>query len=175
MTAHFTGVPVVELLDDGRRVKLVQPFGFVDEAALDWPVPAGTVVDGASIPRALWALIGGPFEGKYRDASIVHDHYCDLRSRAWEAVHRVFHDAMIVSGVGPDQAKLLYFAVYRFGPRWEQQLVRATATEAATLRTVDVAPPPYDAADLDAARAAIAADASVADLERLAGSLNPAS
>ena len=165
---HFTGDPVVELLDDGRRVKLAQAFGFTDPAGLGWPVPAGTVVDGASIPRVFWALIGGPFEGKYRNASIIHDHYCDLRSRPWRAVHHVFYDGMIASGVGEDKAKLLYFSVARFGPRWEQQLVPATGTEAAQVVTVDVSPPPYDAAEVQAAEAAIAAGASVGDLKVLA-------
>lgn len=161
MTAAFDGVPVVQLLADGRTVKLVEPFGFRDPAGLDWPVPAGTVVDGASIPRPLWALIGGPFEGKYRDASIVHDWYCDLKNRPWRSVHRVFYDAMIVSGVGVAEAKLLYYSVFRFGPRWT---LPGDPAETA------VAPPaPYDPAEVTAAAGAIrAADPSLDAMERVA-------
>lgn len=110
--------PLTEWLDDGRHMRLKRPFGYVEEAGREWPVPAETVVDGASIPRVLWPLIGGPFEGPYRDASIVHDHYCALKSRPWRDTHRMFLDGMLCSGVVALKAKVMYYAVYRFGPRW---------------------------------------------------------
>jgi endonuclease I len=110
--------PEVALLDEGRTVKLLKPLTYVAESGERWPVEAAVVVDGASIPRAFWSLIGGPFEGRYRNASIVHDRYCDLRSRSWEATHRMFHDAMRCSGVPLLKAKVMFYAVYRFGPRW---------------------------------------------------------
>jgi hypothetical protein len=65
-------------------------------------------------------LIGSPFTGKYRDASVIHDYYCDVHLRHWAAVHRVFYDAMIVSGVSVSRAKLMYGAVYYGGPRWSE-------------------------------------------------------
>ncbi len=37
----------------------------------------------------------------------------------WKAVHKVFLDGMLARGVDNTQAKLLYLAVYRFGPRWD--------------------------------------------------------
>jgi hypothetical protein len=76
------------------------------------------VTDGASIPWPLWSVVGGPFEGPYRRAAIIHDFYCDRKYRAWERVHRVFYDAMITGGVSVNKAKLMYYAVWRFGPRW---------------------------------------------------------
>ncbi|WP_288933860.1 DUF1353 domain-containing protein [uncultured Sphingomonas sp.] len=123
--ARYIGKPVVDLDGgiDGRHVRLVQPFTFVDATGLRWDVPAGTMVDGASIPQPFWSLIGGPFEGKYRDASIIHDRYCVTKDRPWQKVHRMFYEAMLVSGVEPMKAKLMYYAVYRFGPRWEQRTV----------------------------------------------------
>lgn len=110
--------PEVALLDEGRMVRLLKPLAYVTEAGERWPVEAGILVDGASIPRVFWSLIGGPFEGRYRNASIIHDRYCDLRSRGWEATHRMFHDAMRCSGVPLLKAKAMYYAVYRFGSRW---------------------------------------------------------
>jgi Protein of unknown function (DUF1353) len=68
----------------------------------------------------LWSVIGSPFTGKYRDASVIHDYYCDIRARPWPSVHRVFYDAMIVSGVSVSRAKLMYAAVYFAGPRWSE-------------------------------------------------------
>jgi len=69
---------------------MVEDFGFIDQADVRWDVPMGAIVDGASIPQPLWSIIGGPFEGRYRDASIVRDWYCDMRSRPRQNVHRVF-------------------------------------------------------------------------------------
>ena len=79
-----------------------------------------TIVDGASIPEAFWSFIGGPFEGKYRNASVVHDFYCDTRTETWEDVHMVFYNGMRAAGVDPITAKIMYSAVYNFGPRWLQ-------------------------------------------------------
>lgn len=118
--SRFVGRIAWTPLPDGRLMELIEPFGFIDSAGQSWPVPSGAQVDGASIPQALWSVIGSPFTGKYRDASVVHDYYCDIRARPWPSVHRVFYDAMIVSGVSVSRAKLMYAAVYFAGPRWSQ-------------------------------------------------------
>lgn len=110
--------PVLEWLGDGRSMRLLHPFAYIEASGREWPVPTYTVVDGASIPQVFWSLIGSPFVGLYRNASIVHDHYCDARSRPWQRTHRMFYDAMRCSGVAVLQAKIMYYAVYRFGPRW---------------------------------------------------------
>lgn len=116
---HFVGELVLLDLDpDGLRFTLGQPFGYVDPSGTMWQAEKGLVTDGASIPRPLWSIIGGPFEGQYRRAAVIHDFYCDRKYRAWEKVHRVFYDAMITGGVSTVKAKLMYYAVWRFGPRW---------------------------------------------------------
>jgi hypothetical protein len=122
-SGQYDGRAVVELLEDGRRVRLVNPFAYIDPGSKRWDVPDGAIVDGASIPRTLWTLIGGPFEGKYRNASIVHDWFCDRRTRPWKQVHRMFFDAMITSGVSGQKARLLYAGVYFGGPRWSKTVV----------------------------------------------------
>ena len=121
---EFSGDPAVRLSGDGRTATLIESFSFKDDEGRSWDVPAGTVVDGASIPQPFWTFIGGPFEGRYRNASIVHDHYCVKRSRPWRAVHRVFYEGMIAGGVDEAKAKLMYYAVYKFGPRWEVRTVK---------------------------------------------------
>ncbi len=83
-----------------------------------WVAPKGRTVDGASIPRAFWTIIGGPFEGKYRDASVLHDVACDERTHPWSDVARMFYTAMLCSGVNVVKAKTMYYAVYNFGPHW---------------------------------------------------------
>lgn len=120
---QFVGRVVVEWLHpaggQARDMRLVESFGFHDPAETEWTVPNGTVVNGASIPRVLWALVGSPFIGNYRRASVVHDYYCQARTRPWEAVHRMFYDAMLAGGVSASRAKTMYGVVYASGPRWD--------------------------------------------------------
>ena len=120
---RYMGRLILEPLRDGRLMRVIEPFGFLDPEQKRWPVPVGTKVDGASIPQPLWSLIGGPFEGKYRDASVVHDYYCDVRTVPWKAVHRVFYLGMRASGLSDQRAKLMYTAVYFAGPRWTDTAV----------------------------------------------------
>lgn len=103
---------------DGRRMTLLRAFTFTDSAGTAWSAPTGAVVDGASIPQVFWSIVGGPYEGEYRDASIVHDHECTIRVRPWRDVHRMFYQACLAGGVRPLKARLMYAAVYLFGPRW---------------------------------------------------------
>jgi len=113
---RFKGELVLKALPDGRAMQLVHPFAYVDSHDVSWPVPSGVQVDGASIPSVFWSLIGAPYTGKYREASVIHDYYCATKSRHWKAVHRVFLDGMLARGVDKIRADL---AVYRFGPRWD--------------------------------------------------------
>ncbi|MDY6922958.1 MAG: DUF1353 domain-containing protein [Pseudomonadota bacterium] len=125
---RYEGLPPrIELLEDGRMARLLGPIAYHRPDGTAWPVPAGSTLDGASIPRALWTLIGGPFEGKYRNASIVHDRYCDSHERRWQDTHRMFHDAMRCSGVGAARAGVMFYAVYRFGPRWADPALEGVA------------------------------------------------
>jgi hypothetical protein len=107
------------------KFKLLADFGFKDPQGLVWQVPAGTVVDGASIPRTFWSVIGGPFDGNYLCASVVHDHFCVVRTRSAEATHRAFYLGMRAKGVPDPQAKKMFWAVSTFGPRWRLSRVRA--------------------------------------------------
>jgi hypothetical protein len=118
MGENCTGKILAELLEDGRKIKLLADYTYTDPSSTSWLAPTGAVVDGASIPQVLWSFIGGPFEGKYRKASVVHDVACDEKKRDWQAVHRMFYDAILCSGVDPWKAKVMYGAVYACGPRW---------------------------------------------------------
>lgn len=120
---RYTGKLLLEPLSDGRRMRTALDFGFLEADGLHWPVPRGSTVDGASIPKALWTLLDGPWEGKYRDASVVHDYYCAVRSADWQSVHLMFYRAMLVSGVSARRAKVMYLAVYFAGPRWDDMVV----------------------------------------------------
>lgn len=159
MAGYFIGVVRTEWLrgEDGdwtdNRMVLLEPFSFVDPDGKEWIVPAGQMTDGASIPRWLWSLVGGPFEGAYREAAVVHDRYCCTRSESWWRVHRMFYDACVAAGVPDRHAKALYSGVLAGGPRWPDGSPplpgecpgRAYALAAAA----DAAPPPAEQAMVD--------------------------
>lgn len=115
----FSGPVVATWGESNRVMTLVEPLVYTDPDCNAWPVPAGVDVDGASIPQLFWALIGSPFSGIYRKASVIHDHYCVEQNRPWQSVHRMFYDAMIDSGTNPRKAKVMYYAVLVGGPRWK--------------------------------------------------------
>lgn len=75
-------------LEDGRKMMLLADYLYTDPASTSWLAPKGAEIDGASIPQALWSFIGGPFEGLYRKASVVHDVGCDEKKAEWRAVQR---------------------------------------------------------------------------------------
>lgn len=110
----------LDIRDTGqdRDFVLLAPFRDVDPAGTTWVVPTGTVVNGASIPRPLWTLIGGPWDGPYRRPSVVHDYFFEQKKYSSDEVHRVFYDAMVTANVGRLKAKLMYWAVVRFNRRW---------------------------------------------------------
>ena len=115
---RYEGRLTVSWDSDGRHMELRDPFAFIDRAELRWDVPAGAQIDGASIPQFLWSITGSPYTGKYRDASVIHDWYCSLRTRSSEATHAMFHEAMRVSGVSATRAAIMYAAVRYAGPSW---------------------------------------------------------
>jgi hypothetical protein len=114
---YFIGKFVAEFGGDGRKVTLMEPFGFIDPAGKEWNVPDGYKTDGASVPSLLWALYP-PFTGQYRSAAVIHDYYCESKQRSWQDTHKVFYFAMRAALVDEKTAKIMYGAVYLFGPRW---------------------------------------------------------
>ena len=114
----FNGPVRARWLSDGRFMALCNELQFIQHDGATWVAPVATRTDGASIPPVFWSVIGGPFEGKYRDASVVHDYECCIKARPWPAVHRMFYAGMMANGEAMWRAKLMYFAVYFFGPRW---------------------------------------------------------
>ncbi|MDH0143320.1 DUF1353 domain-containing protein [Aquipseudomonas alcaligenes] len=114
---EFSEGPDTRWLND-RDMVLLKDFQYVGPDSVVWLAPQGSVVNGASIPRFAWSIIGGPFEGRYRKASVIHDVACDEKSKSWRDTHRAFYNAMLAEGNDPIKSKIMYAAVYHFGPRW---------------------------------------------------------
>jgi hypothetical protein len=104
---------------------LLNELRYTDPQGTVWIAPAGSHVDGASIPKSMWSIMGGPFEGKYRNASVLHDVAYDQHNRPWVECDRMFYNAMRCSGVGPVEAGTMYYALYKFGRHWKFTVKRA--------------------------------------------------
>ncbi len=115
---------------------------FVNAESKVWIAPAGILTDGASIPPLFVPLLGDPRSKEFMNAATVHDSYCAESNRnnpyyhaaPWQDVHRMFYDALLVSGTPSLKAKIMYAAVYLGGPRWKG--VRKVKAEAATSQPV---------------------------------------
>jgi len=117
----FSGNPHTEWLSehgDDRRMRLLEAFWYLDPDGRRWEVPAGTVVDGASIPRTLWSSVGTPYTGDYRRASVVHDAAVHTPGVQRDEADTMFYYACLTGGCTPLEAKLLYAGV-RLGS-WAQ-------------------------------------------------------
>jgi hypothetical protein len=122
---YYSGDPILKWNSDGLTMTVMSEFSYTDPYGLVWDAPAGSVTDGASIPRYLWSVIGGPFEGQYRNASILHDVAYEKHNRPWKDCDRMFYYAMRCSGVNAAQAKTMYYALFKFGHHWKFPIKRA--------------------------------------------------
>lgn len=112
------GTVKTEWKKTGRDMILLEDVAYHAPDKTIWVAKQGEVINGASIPKAFWSIIGGPYEGEYRWASVFHDVACDNRTRTWREVHYMFYTAMRAAGVPLKKAKIMYAAVYKYGPRW---------------------------------------------------------
>jgi hypothetical protein len=93
---------------------VIADFHYVDPDGKLWAAPAGTVVDGASIPRILWAIVGSPYTGDYRRASIVHDKATEdpaLPAKKRKAADRMYYHACLFGGCRKWEAIVQYLGV----------------------------------------------------------------
>ncbi|MGH6707978.1 MAG: DUF1353 domain-containing protein [Bradyrhizobium sp.] len=111
----------VRLESDGRRMVLLNDYRFIDPGDETWTAKTGSTVDGASIPQPFWSFIGGPLDGAFRNASVIHDYFCITRTKTWQETHKAFYNGMRANGVSELKANVMYYAVLAFGPRWGLQ------------------------------------------------------
>ena len=172
---YYSGYPETRWDPDGRSMTLLNELRYTDPEGILWIAPAGSKVDGASIPRSLWSLMGGPFEGKYRNASVLHDVAYEDKKRPWQDCDRMFYNAMRCSGVSALEAKTMYYSLVRFGHHWKFPIKRAKAVKPSEL--AEQAQPaeeypralPVNSQDIDAARSWIQGnDPSLQEIEQRA-------
>ena len=123
----YSGFPETRWDPDGRSMTLLNELRYTDPKGNVWIAPAGSKVDGASIPKSLWSIMGGPFEGRYRNASVLHDVSYDQHNRPWQECDLMFYNAMRCSGVGAVEAGTMYYSLYKFGRHWDYTVKKAKA------------------------------------------------
>ncbi len=100
-----------------RVMFLTEEFSYIDPDGNSWDVPEGTWINGATIPRALWSIVGSPYAGDYRLASIVHDFFVgegpnpDVTAAERKAADCMFYYACMDGGCSKYFAGMLYIAV----------------------------------------------------------------
>ena len=114
MNGEFSGNPKTLWLSDrgdDRDMQVIEDFWYLDQAGRRWDVPAGTVINGASIPRTLWSSVGSPYTGNYRRAALVHDAAVGREGVLRSESDAMFYHACLAGGCSQLQAKLLYAGV----------------------------------------------------------------
>jgi hypothetical protein len=149
---YYNGEPVTKWNPDGRTMTLLTELRYTDPNGVVWVAPIGSQVDGASIPRYLWSIMGGPFEGKYRNASVLHDVAYGERKRPWQDCDRMFYNAMRCSGVSVTEAKTMYYALYRFGNHWKFPIKRGKPVKVGGTMVVRAIPRAVPANEINEAR-----------------------
>ncbi|MFW6171214.1 MAG: DUF1353 domain-containing protein [Planctomycetota bacterium] len=129
--AHFapTEITLKEVAETGLKELLDHRLTFTDSSGRKWTAPRGTLTDGASVPRYALAVSDGRFDEKFLKAAVVHDAYCQdinedrcskqYRTTSWREVHRMFYNGCLVGHTPELRAKIMFAAVWLFGPRWD--------------------------------------------------------
>jgi len=137
MAEGFSGEPLTRW-SGSRNMTLEEEFYYIDPDDHKWLVPKDAIINGATIPRALWSSIGSPYAGKYRRASVVHDYHVgeldnpDVTQEQRKKADRMFYHACRHDGCNRKFAALLYIGV-RFGTwadRWSELFKDANVGEA---------------------------------------------
>lgn len=119
MAAKFEDALDVRPLDDGRNWLVLEDFFYATDVIMASgkrvTVPKGFVTDFASIPKVLWGIVGGPADGKYRKAAVIHDFLYRTAGLATRPqADAVLLEAMTVSGCSWWERHVIYYGV-RFG------------------------------------------------------------
>ncbi len=119
--------------DNFRDMKLLNAITYVDPRGVKWEVPAGYITNGASVPWGLWNIVGGPYDGPYRDAAVVHDYYTEFKLRPWEDTHRMYYEASIARGISESRAGVMYAGLLVGADRWDPPAAGAVVPKKAQM------------------------------------------
>lgn len=96
-----------------RNMQLLEDFSFTDPDGKVWVALKSSTINGASIPQVFWSIVGSPYIGNYRRASVIHDIACYLVATRAERkkADKMFYYACLQDKCPPSQARVFYVAV----------------------------------------------------------------
>lgn len=126
---YFSGKIITHWLTDqnpNRNMQLVDGYSYTDPENNNWDAPKDSIINGASIPQELWSVVGSPYTGNYRNASVIHDVACDQANTKEDRkkADMMFYYACLAGGCPPNQARVFYVAV-RIGA-WVDTLITSS-------------------------------------------------
>lgn len=116
-SGRFTTRPPIEPLAMDQW-GFTEPLVWVQDDGLTLTVPVGFLMNGASIPRMLWAVIGHPLETEFVYPAGLHDWECTTCKTRSPIVHQRFRAALKAEGVPAVRRWAMWAAVRLFGPRF---------------------------------------------------------
>ena len=121
MTGRFLGSLTLEFgdfgPDVGRYARTLSPIWWTN-GGVSLTIPAGTISDGATVPRPLWWLLP-PWGDRATLAAVMHDYVClaidNREPRRGFSKRRhcdaQFHAALLACGVSKPKSAVLWAAV----------------------------------------------------------------
>jgi hypothetical protein len=139
VSAFSHNPPPLRWLSPGR-MEVTEPFTFMSPTLGPVVVEKGFDTDGASVPRAFWAIY--PADGGYLPGALVHDmlYWHQAACEGGIPITRaqsdtVFLEAMTALGIPWARRRLLYSAVRAFGWKAWADNAKKKASEAAVSKS----------------------------------------
>jgi hypothetical protein len=114
MKAKFDFQPHFEAFPKKKRIRLVRDWYFLWGGKAYW-IPAGYTIDGASIPRLFWSIIGSPFAPELIAAALAHDWIYLVHILKRAEADEIFYQLLLQCGVSKWRARTMWAAVRSFG------------------------------------------------------------
>jgi len=108
---YFIGTLKLEEVIPGEEWMLLDPLSFVRKNGAIYTAEELFHTDGASIPKWLWSLVGGPLSGKYAKSAVIHDKLCRSGIVPRKKADKIFLEAMKADGVAFWKRRAMYMAV----------------------------------------------------------------
>jgi hypothetical protein len=116
----FEGRVVAEWSDDPffPTLRLKEELLFRQTGGDTWVVPAEATVDGRSMPKLFFSLIGDPWTSGFLKSAVTYDYAVKAKARRWKDAQRMFVEGAVVEGVHTIDAKAMYMLLHATGSRW---------------------------------------------------------
>ena len=115
----FKTKPNLVLMDNSDNVITNGALSYSDNKSKQlFVIPAGFMSDCATIPQALWSVVGHPLMHEYRYATLLHDFLYRNGVVKRKMADRILREALIDEGCNEELASMFYIAVRAFGKQF---------------------------------------------------------